>query len=161
MVKGIIYQFCLLNYDSGADFLNRIQRFLTKYQKELRSYDDITIRNALFKVCKTDVVTLVDIVPPFYHAVISELKLTGSINTKEIYASVKKLTTEFENKYRENLDSTNDSNYTLVITFIQKLKTLNNPLWKWTVFQYELRILIWLDSNCKKLSSKKNRFRMN
>jgi len=128
MVKGIIYQFCLLNYDSGADFLNRIQRFLTKYQKELRSYDDITIRNALFKVCKTDVVTLVDIVPPFYHAVISELKLTGSINTKEIYASVKKLTTEFENKYRENLDSTNDSNYTLVITFIQKLKTLNNPL---------------------------------
>ena len=116
MVKGIIYQFCFLNYDSGAEFLNRIQRFLTEYHAELGSYDQITITDELFQDCNMDIVTLVDIVPPFITPIIHEFSLFEFFDIPNCMKQLETLTREFELLEQNNPEEAKTK--TLVVHFI-------------------------------------------
>lgn len=116
MAKGIIYQFCLLNYDSGAEFLNRIQRFLTKYHKILGSDDKIIITDALFQDCNMDIVTLVDIVPPFINPMVHEFSLFEFFDIPNCMNKLENLTKNFELFEQNNPQEAQTK--TLVIQFI-------------------------------------------
>jgi len=126
MVKGIIYQFCFLNYDSGAEFLNRIERFLTKYHEELGSYHKITITDALFQDCNMDIVTLVDIVPPFINPMVHEFSLFEFFDIPNCLNQIENLTKDFE--LHEQNDPQDAKTKTLVIHFIHPNEVTKSEL---------------------------------
>jgi hypothetical protein len=119
MERGIIYQFCLDNYNSKQDFIKRNKSFLDVFQSKIGTIESPTLTDEFFDICGTNQVYCGDIIPPFLSPIIHEFQLSNMKDVRELIPQVRKIIHDFDSSIYS--DSVNEviRNETLVIRYFQ------------------------------------------
>lgn len=123
MTGQITYQFCIDNYNSNKEFIERNKSFLDVYQSKIGSLENPILTEEFFELCKTRQVYCGDLIPPFLSPIIHEFELSNLTDVRDLMPQVRRLIRDFNSGNYTNVDQEQIRKSTLVIQYHQR----NNP----------------------------------
>lgn len=127
----MVYQFCLANHDDREEFLSRIKRFLTAYQKSMGDFQELYMLDVYFKDQVNNELLLIDIVPSIFSTVTYDYDLLSNNDSRDLYSLVEETTLKFESEVTEPEDYRFDQP-TLVIRFKRLIKIISKEVYEST-----------------------------
>lgn len=127
----VVYQFCLANYDDSEEFLSRIKRFLSAYQKGMGHFKEHYMLDVHFKESENKELLFIDIVPSIFKKITHEFELLADNDSRDLFSIIKELTEKFETEVTEPEDYRYDQP-TLVIRFKRLTKLISKEVYEST-----------------------------
>lgn len=123
MTGQITYQFCIDNYNSNKEFIERNKSFLDVYQSKIGSLENPILTEEFFELCKTTQVYCGDLIPPFLSPIIHEFELSNLTDVRDLMPQVRRLIRDYNSGNYTKVDQEQIRKSTLVIQYHQR----NNP----------------------------------
>lgn len=122
MTGQITYQFCIDNYNSNEEFIERNKSFLDVYQSKIGSLENPLLTEEFFELCETRQVYCGDLIPPFLSPIIHEFELSNLTDVRDLMPQVRRLIRDFNSGNYTNVDQEQIRKSTLVIQYHQRNK---------------------------------------
>jgi hypothetical protein len=119
MIGQLTYQFCIDNYNSKKEFLERNKSFLDIFQSKIGSLEKPRLTEEFFELCKTRQVYCGDLIPPFLSPIIHEFELLNLTDVRDLMPQVSKLIRDFDLSLHYDKDQEQVRSTTLVIRYNQ------------------------------------------
>ena len=117
-MKGqIIYQFCLANYNTEKEYLNRIKRFLKVLKRSTGKIKNPLMPLSEFKNLDGNKMILMDIIPSFFITTIHEFTLIPDFDELKMFSMVEDIINKMDRTKKNDPNSIDNIDPTIVIKF--------------------------------------------